>query len=190
MDIKEIRKRYLDFFKGKEHAIVPSSALIPENDPTTLFTSAGMQPMIPYLLGEEHPKGTRIVDSQKCFRAKDIEEVADNRHFTFFEMLGNWSFGDYFKEEQIPWVFEFLTSELGLDPKRLYISAFRGNEKYKIEKDEQVAKIWKRLFEEKGIESKIVDDSESNGMQGGKIFYYDDEKNWWSRGGNLASMPE
>ncbi len=190
MDIQEIRQRYLDYYKSKQHAIVTSSPLIPENDPTTLFTSAGMQPMIPFLLGETHPMGTRIADSQKCFRAKDIEEVADNRHFTFFEMLGNWSFGDYFKQEQIPWVFEFLTNELGLDPNRIYVSTYRGSETHGIPKDEMAANIWKELFEEMGIEAKIVDFSEKDGLQGGRIFYFDDAKNWWSRGGGLESMPE
>ena len=109
MTLNEIRERYLKFFKDKEHAIIPSAPLVPENDPSTLFTGSGMQPLITYLLGEKHPEGTRLVDSQKCFRAEDIEDVGDNRHTTFFEMLGNWSLGDYFKKEQIPWIFEFLT---------------------------------------------------------------------------------
>src|SRR3989338_5925803 len=112
MTVSEVRQKYLDFFRGKGHVIVPSSPLIPENDPTTLFTGSGMQPMVPYLLGETHPQGRRIVDSQKCFRAQDIEEVGDNRHTTFFDILGNWSLGDYFKKEQLTWVFEFLTKEL------------------------------------------------------------------------------
>src|SRR3989338_590033 len=112
MLVSEVRAKYLEFFKSRGHVIVPSSSLVPENDPTTLFTGSGMQPMVPYLLGERHPQGKRIVDSQKCFRAQDIEEVGDNRHTTFFEMLGNWSLGDYWKEEQLSWVFEFLTKEL------------------------------------------------------------------------------
>jgi alanyl-tRNA synthetase len=120
MNASELRQKYLDFFKSKGHAVVPSSSLVPENDATTLFTGSGMQPMVPYLLGAPHPEGTRIVDSQKSFRSQDIEEVGDNRHTTFFEMLGNWSLGDYFKQEQISWMFEFLTSELHLDPSRIY----------------------------------------------------------------------
>src|SRR3982751_1784366 len=115
MTSSEIRTKYLEFYKKQGHVIVPSSRLVPENDPTTLFTGSGMQPMVPYLLGERHPLGTRIVDSQKSFRTVDIEEVGDNRHTTFFEMLGNWSLGDYFKQEQIPWMFEFLTDEIGID---------------------------------------------------------------------------
>ena len=121
MKVAEVRKRYLDFFVKHGHVVIPSAPIVPENDPTTLFTSSGMQPLIPYLLGQEHPEGTRLVDSQTAFRAGDIEEVGDNRHTTFFEMLGNWSLGDYFKKEQLPWIFEFLTSTevgLGIDPKR------------------------------------------------------------------------
>mgnify|MGYP001615447648 FL=1 len=124
----QLRQKYLDFFKSKGHVVVPSAPLIPDNDPTTLFTGSGMQPMVPYLLGQQHPLGTSIVDSQKCFRTQDIDEVVDNRHTVFFEMLGNWSLGDYFKNEQIPWMWEFLTTELGLDPNRLYFTCFRGNE--------------------------------------------------------------
>src|SRR3990167_6278839 len=120
----EIREKYLAFMAKKGHAVVPSAALVPENDPTTLFTGSGMQPMLPYLLGEPHPMGTRIADSQKSFRAEDIEEIGDNRHTTVFEMLGNWSFGDYFKQEQIEWMFEFLTKEVGLSPAHLYVTVF------------------------------------------------------------------
>jgi alanyl-tRNA synthetase len=118
----EIRKRYLEFFKKRGHAVIPSASLIPENDPSSLFTTAGMQPLVPYLLGAKHPAGTRLVDVQKCVRTGDIEDVGDNRHLTFFEMLGNWSLGDYFKEDAIKWSLEFLTSKeegLGLDPNDL-----------------------------------------------------------------------
>ncbi len=186
---KQLRQKYLDFFKSKGHTIIPSASLVPENDPTTLFTSAGMQPMIPYLLGEKHPAGTRIVDSQKCFRTQDIDEVGDSRHTTFFEMLGNWSLGDYFKKEQIDWMFEFLTKEIELDPKRLYISCFRGDKGIGIPRDEEAAELWQKKFGDIGIEAKIVDNAEIDGMQGGRIFYYDAAKNWWSRAGEPEKMP-
>lgn len=191
----DIRKKYLDFMASKGHAIIPSSALVPENDPTTLFTGSGMQPMVPYLLGETHPKGVRVSDSQKCFRADDIEEVGDNRHTTFFEMLGNWSFGDYFKEEQINWMFEFLTTELKLDPNRIYITAFGGDEKAGTPIDEEAPKIWQQLFAAKGIKANIANigseaDGYIKGMKDGeRIFYYDAKKNWWSRAGVPANMP-
>ena len=113
MTINEVRAKYLAFFERQKHVVIPSASLVPQNDPTTLFTGSGMQPLVPYLLGEPHPKGTRLVNSEKCFRAEDIEEIGDNRHTTFFEMLGNWSLGDYFKKEQLPWFFEFLTEEIG-----------------------------------------------------------------------------
>ncbi|MFH1402215.1 MAG: alanine--tRNA ligase [Patescibacteria group bacterium] len=186
---KEIRQKYLEFFKGKGHSIIPSASLIPENDPTTLFTGSGMQAIVPYLLGKKHPEGTRVVNSQKCFRAIDIENVGDNRHTTFFEMLGNWSLGDYFKKEQIEWMFEFLTKELKLDPNRIYVSAFRGDEKIGIPKDEEVVKLWQERFDNIGIEAKVVDMAEKNGMQRGRIFYYDDKENWWSRSGTPNQMP-
>ncbi len=190
MTIQEVREKYLQFFKDKGHAILPSASLYPENDPTTLFTGSGMQPMIPYLLGEKYPKGNRVADSQKCFRAQDIDEVGDNRHTTFFEMLGNWSLGDYFKKEQIPWVFEFYTNIIGLDPKRLYVTVFRGSPEIGIPKDEESVKIWKEVFSGVGIGAKDIDFAERDGMQGGRIFYYGETKNWWSRSGVPAGMPE
>ncbi|MCK9329815.1 MAG: alanine--tRNA ligase [Candidatus Cloacimonetes bacterium] len=186
---QELREKYLEFFKSKGHTIIPSASLIPENDPTTLFTSSGMQPMVPYLLGEIHPMGTRIVDSQKCFRAVDIEEIGDNRHTTMFEMLGNWSLGDYFKKEQIRWMFEFLTKEVGLNPKNLYVTVFRGYETLKIPRDNEAVNTWQELFSSAGINSEAIDFSEKNGMQNGRIFYYAVEKNWWSRSGVPANMP-
>ncbi|MFA6047736.1 MAG: alanine--tRNA ligase [Parcubacteria group bacterium] len=189
MTAKELRQKYLDFFESRGHAIVPSASLIPENDPTTLFTGSGMQPMVPYLLGEKHPLGTRITDSQKSFRTQDIEEVGDNRHTTVFEMLGNWSLGDYFKKEQINWMFEFLTNELKLDPDRIYVTVFRGNEKIGIPRDDESVKIWQEVFKKSGIEARPIDFSERDGMQGGRIFYYDETKNWWSRAGVPANMP-
>ena len=190
MNTQELRKKYLDFFESKGHKIIPSALLMPENDPTTLFTGSGMQPMVPYLLGERHPMGTRIADSQKCFRAVDMDDVGDNRHTTFFEMLGNWSLGDYFKAEQVDWMFEFLITEVGLDPNRLYITCFRGREDLNIPKDEDAAKMWQKKFFSKNIDAKIVDNAETEGMQGGKIFYYDATKNWWSRAGVPENMPE
>src|SRR4030065_1534339 len=123
----EIRKKYLDFFEGKRHKVIPPAPIVPLNDPTTLFTSSGMQQLVPYLKGEPHPMGTRLVDSQPCFRSEDINEVGDNRHTTFFEMLGNWSLGDYFKQDQITWFFSFLTDVVGLDPAKIYVTCFIGS---------------------------------------------------------------
>ena len=120
MTPNELREKFLNFFKEKGHAVIPSASLVPENDPTTLFISAGMHPLVPYLLGEKHPQGTRLVNVQRCIRTGDIEEVGDNVHLTFFEMSGNWSLNDYFKEEAIDITFTFLVEELGLDPKRLF----------------------------------------------------------------------
>jgi len=187
MTAQEIRKAYLDFFKAQDHAVIARALLVPQNDPTTLFTGSGMQPLIPYLLGEKHPKGTRLTNSQTSFRAQDIEEIGDNRHTTFFEMLGNWSLGDYFKAEQLPWFFEFLTEKVKLDPKRIFVTCCSGFPEYDVPKDTESADIWVKLFKEKGIDAKQVDiGSEENGYkvgeQGGRIFFYD-EKNWWSRNG-------
>lgn len=195
MSGNEIRQKYLAFFAARGHAIVPSASLVPENDPTTLFTGSGMQPMLPYLMGEKHPKGTRVADSQKCFRAEDIEEVGDNRHTTFFEMLGNWSFGDYFKKEQIEWMFEFLTTDIGIDPARLYITVFGGDPKNNLPRDEEAPVLWQELFAQKGITAKIADigseaDGYARGMKDGeRIFYYEAKKNWWSRAGVPDNMP-
>jgi alanyl-tRNA synthetase len=186
---QQLRTKYLKFFESKGHTIIPSASLVPENDATTLFTGSGMQPMLPYLLGAIHPKGTRLTDSQKCFRSQDIEEVGDNRHTTFFEMLGNWSLGDYFKQEQISWMFEFLTKEAGLHPKNLYITVFRGKEDIGIPKDEESAMIWQKLFSEFGVDAKILDLPEKEGLRDGRIFYYPEEKNWWSRAGVTSKMP-
>ncbi len=194
MTLDEIRNSYLAFFKKHGHAIVPSARLVPENDPTTLFTGSGMQPMVPYLLGQTHPAGTRVADSQKAFRSGDIDDIGDNRHTTFFEMLGNWSFGDYFKEEQLAWIFDFLIDEIKLDPKRLYVSVFAGDEKNGLEKDTEAADIWRKLFKEKGIEAQdaFMDTEEAAAKRGIKegerIFYYG-AKNWWSRAGVPEKMP-
>ncbi|MCK5022035.1 MAG: alanine--tRNA ligase [Candidatus Pacebacteria bacterium] len=186
---KKIREKYLKFFKDKGHKIIPSASIMPDNDPTTLFTGSGMQPILPYLLGEKHPEGTRITNSQKSFRALDIEDVGDNRHTTFFEMLGNWSLGDYFKKEQIEWVFEFLIKELKLDPNRIYVTTFRGDKKLGIPRDEEAVKLWQERFESVGIKAKVVDMAEKDGMQEGRIFYYDEKENWWSRSGTPDKMP-
>src|ERR1700722_477848 len=149
MTAQEIRKAYLDFFVERGHKVIPRAQLVPYNDPTTLFTGSGMQPLIPYLLGEPHPEGVRLVDSQTCLRAQDIEEVGDNRHTTFFEMLGNWSLGDYSKEQQIKWMFEFLTDVVGIDPKKLYVTCFIGAPEFDIPKDTEAAEVWQKLFQEK-----------------------------------------
>lgn len=195
--IDEIRERYLNFFKARGHVVIPSASLVPENDPTTLFTGSGMQPLVPYLLGQKHPEGNLLVNSQKCFRAEDIDEVGNNRHTTFFEMLGNWSLGEYFKEKQLPWLFEFLTDSekgAGLDPKNLYVTVFAGDEATGIPRDEESVAIWKKLFKEKDIDAEYVElgseeEGSKKGMQGGRIFSYDVKKNWWSRSGIPAKMP-
>lgn len=198
MRVSEARTRYLNFFAKRRHVVIPSAPVVPENDPTTLFTSSGMQPLVPYLLGQAHPEGSRLVNSQMSFRAEDIEEVGDNRHTTFFEMLGNWSLGDYFKKEQLPWFFEYLTSAeegLGLDPKKLYVTVFDGDESVGMDLDIEAVDIWKRLFIEKGITAELVRlgteaAGYEKGMQGGRIFSYGSKKNWWSRSGVPTKMPE
>lgn len=194
MNAQDIRKAYLDFFKKRGHAVIPRALLVPQNDPTTLFTGSGMQPLVPYLLGEEHPSGTRLVDSQTCIRVQDIEEVGDNRHTTFFEMLGNWSLGDYFKKEQIPWFWEFLTEVIKLDPNRIFVTCFSGDDEAGVPKDHESAKIWTELFKKAGVDTKQVDiGTEENGAkvggQDGRIFFYDSKKNWWSRAGTPKEMP-
>lgn len=195
MKAEDIRSLYLQFFKDRGHTVVPRALLVPEGDPTTLFTGSGMQPMIPYLLGEPHPEGVRIADSQTCLRAQDIEDIGDNRHTTFFEMLGNWSLGDYFKAEQIPWMWQFLTEEVGLDPNKLYVTCYIGAPEYDIPKDKEAAALWQKLFLSKGIEAKTADiGSEAAGYKRGmkpgeRIFYYDGSKNWWSRAGAPETTP-
>src|SRR3989338_8989253 len=194
MTLNEIRSKYLAYMEKQGHVIIPSASLVPENDPTTLFTGSGMQPLIPYLLGENHPAGVRLTNSQKCFRSMDIEEVGDNRHTTFFEMLGNWSLGDYFKQEQLPFFFHFLTDEVGLKAGNLYVTVFIGDEKNGIPKDTKSAALWKKLFAGKNTTAKEVEigseaDGYGKGMQGGRIFYYDASKNWWSRAGTPDKMP-
>lgn len=195
MNAQEIRHSYLEFFKDRQHAIIPRAKIIPQNDPTTLFTGSGMQPLLPYLLGQDHPEGIRLTDSQTCLRAQDIEDVGDNRHTTFFEMLGNWSLGDYFKEQQIRWFFEFLVDVVGLDPQKIYVTAFIGDKAHGIPRDDEAAQIWQKVFAEKGIEAGIVEigsqkDGDARGINPGeRIFFYDDGENWWSRGGGLDKTP-
>ena len=195
MNAQEIRNAYLRYFEERGHAVVQRAPLVLGDDPTTLFTGSGMQPMIPYLLGELHPEGNRIVDSQTCLRAQDIEDIGDNRHTTFFEMLGNWSMGDYSKEQQIEWMFDFLTSVVGLDPSKLYITCFIGAPEYDIPKDTEAADAWKKLFDAKGLTSGEAEiGSESDGYSRGihdgeRIFYYDGSKNWWSRNGAPETTP-
>jgi alanyl-tRNA synthetase len=159
----EIRSRFLQFFKERGHAIIPSAPLVPENDPTVLFNTAGMQPLVPYLMGGKHPAGTRLADSQKCVRTGDIDDIGDNTHCTFFEMLGNWSLGDYFKDDAIKWSYEFLTSKtegLGLDPARLYVTVFEGDKN--SEKDTEAFEIWKKV-----------------GVPENRIYFKGADSNWW-----------
>ena len=172
MTPNEVRAKYLEFFGARGHAILPSAPLVPENDPTTLFTGSGMQPLVPYLLGAPHPAGSRLANSQKCFRSMDIEEVGDNRHTTFFEMLGNWSLGDYFKKEQLGYFFEFLTKEIGIPKEKLWITCFEGDPSLNLPKDTESAEIWKSL-----------------GMPDSHIKFYGSSKNWWSRAGAPENMP-
>ena len=159
----EIRNKYLEFFKRHGHAVIPSAPLIPENDPSVLFTTAGMQPLVPYLLGEKHPEGTRLTDFQKCLRTNDIDEVGDNRHLTYFEMLGNWSLGDYFKEESIAMSFEFLTKELGIPVEKLSVTCFAGDED--CQRDEVTASCWRKA-----------------GIPEDRIYYFGKDDNWWIAG--------
>ena len=200
MTSREIRERFLRFFETRGHAVVPSASLVPENDPSVLFTTAGMQPLAPYLLGAPHPKGKRLVNIQKCVRTVDIDDIGDNTHATFFEMLGNWSLGDpaspdgigqsgpaspsqggYFKEDAIKWSYEFLTGKeegLGLDPKRLYVTVFEGDDpsttlRTGAPRDEESANIWKSL-----------------GMPENRIYYLPAEKNWWSPGESGPCGPD
>ena len=195
MNANEIRQKFLDFQVKKGHKVIQPAPLVLEGDPTTLFTGSGMQPLLPYLLGKEHPDGTRLCDSQPSLRLQDIEDVGDPRHTTVFEMLGNWSLGDYFKEEQIQNFFEFLTREVGLDPSRIYVTCFIGNEEYGIPRDTEAAEIWQKVFKNAGIEAKIAEigsaaEGDKRGIKPGeRIFFYDDHENWWSRGGGCESTP-
>ncbi|MEI6533054.1 MAG: alanine--tRNA ligase [Candidatus Roizmanbacteria bacterium] len=177
---RQVRNKIISFWEKQNHKETPQISLVPQGDSTTLFTGSGMQPLVPYLLGEIHPLGTRIFNIQRCLRAMDIEEIGDNRHTTSFEMFGNWSLGDYFKKEQLRYFFTLLTDPnegIGLDPHKLYVSIFEGNKD--IPKDTESIEIWKLLFQEKGIVAK----------EGERIFSYDVKKNWWSRAGAPENMP-
>ena len=167
----EIRNKFLNYFKEKGHKIIPSAPLIPENDPSVLFTTAGMHPLVPYLLGEKHPEGTRLADYQKCLRTVDIDEVGDNRHLTFFEMLGNWSLGDYFKNESIRYSIEFLTKELNIPIEKLSVTCFAGDND--APRDEETARIWKEV-----------------GMPEEKIYYFGKDDNWWIAGDEGPCGPD
>ena len=169
MNRKELIKKYLEFFESKGHKIIPSASLVPENDPTVLFTTAGMHPLVPYLLGMKHPLGKRIANVQKCIRTTDIDEVGDTTHHTFFEMLGNWSMGDYFKKEAIEWSFEFLTKVLKIPIERLSVTCFAGDESLKVKKDEEAAKIWLSL-----------------GIAKERIAFLPKEDNWWGPAGKTG----
>lgn len=171
MTSQEIRAKFLAFFEKKGHAIIPSAPLVPENDPSVLFNTAGMQPLVPYLLGQKHPLGTRLANAQKCVRTVDIDDIGDNTHATFFEMLGNWSLGDYFKKEAIEWSYELLTKEFGLDPKRLYITVFAGDEN--APRDLEAVEIWKSV-----------------GVPENRIYFLPAKNNWWSAGDNGPCGPD
>jgi len=187
MTAKELRQNYLDFFKSKGHAIIPSASLIPEHDPTVLFTTAGMHPLVPYLLGEKHPVGKRLADVQKCIRTSDIDEVGDFRHLTFFEMLGNWSLGDYFKKEAIEWSWEFLTDKkwLGLEPQRLYITVFMGDQNSPI--DQVAIDEWQKQFAKAGIQAEVCSyNAPIAGNKNYRIFPLPAKDNWWGPAGQTG----
>ncbi len=185
---KEVRQKFLDFMKSKGHAILPSASVVPKEDPTVLFNTAGMQPLVPYLMGQGHPQGTRLANSQKCIRTVDIEEVGDNRHCSFFEMLGSWSLGDYFKEESVQWGFEFLTDKkwLGVDPKRLFVTVYKGDGK-DVGADTETIETWKSLFKKAGIDAEVGEEYDfknpENNVDDQKYLYRITKRsgkdNWW-----------
>ena len=193
MDADEVREAFLGFWRQRGHAPVARAPLVLWGDPSTLFTGSGMQGLLPYLLGAEHPAGHRLVNSQPCLRAQDIDDVGDNRHTTFFEMLGNWSLGDYFKAEQLPAVWEFFTGTVGLDPARIYVSCFGGDPGHGIPRDDESARIWRELFTAAGLDAAEVDLGTEQraaeiGSGGARIAFYG-EKNWWSRGDSIDATP-
>lgn len=195
MNAQDIRQAYLSYFSERGHVEIKRAPLVLHDDPTTLFTGSGMQPIIPYLLGQPHEAGKRLVDSQTCLRAQDIDDIGDNRHTTFFEMLGNWSLGDYFKREQIEWMYDFLANVVELDMSRIYVTCYIGAPEFDIPKDTEAADIWAKLFADSGLSNGQADiGSEEAGYERGmrdgeRIFFYDGSKNWWSRNGNEANTP-
>ncbi len=193
MTPNELRQSYFDHMRAKGAVVVPSANLLPENDSTTLFTGSGMQPMVPYLLGEKHPAGQHLVDIQKCLRTVDIENIGDDSHLTFFEMIGRWELkGDpaQFKRDQIEYIWQWQIDVLGLDPKHLYVSVFKGNKELGISQDDDAIQVWKELFTSVGIDPIVENDPFTNGCSKcGRIFVYDEGENWWSRAGAPAKMP-
>lgn len=188
-----LRQSFFDFMRAQGSTIVPSASLLPENDPTTLFTGSGMQPMIPYLLGEPHPSGKDVSNVQKCVRTGDIESVGDNSHLTFFEMIGRWAFGAdpaTFKRVQITFMWKWQIEVLGIDPKRLYVSVYQGNPGMNIARDDDAIAVWTDLFRSVGIDPKVETEAEKYGVsRGGRIFTYPESENWWSRAGKPENMP-
>lgn len=193
---RELRQKFLDFFAGKGHAVIPSAPVVPQNDPSVLFTTAGMHPLVPYLLGQKHPAGTRLVNVQKCFRTTDIDDVGDNRHLTFFEMLGIWSLGDYFKENAIPWTYEFFTGRenLGFDPSQIYVSVFKGDAE--VPADTESIELWKKVFRSgaESLEAEFSEDiyavAENDPTGKNRIFPYGRGKNWWQAGETGPAGPD
>jgi len=175
----QIRQKFVDYYKSLGHKEIENVSLVPKNDPTTLFTGSGMQALIPYLMGQEHPLGRRLVNVQRCFRAEDLDEIGNGRHHSFFEMLGCWSLSDYFKAEQIPWTFSFFVDELGIDPNKLYVTVFSGDAK--LPRDTEAAEIWKKEFAKRGMTVSDTDVISKVGEGDFRIFYNPGKKNWWER---------
>ena len=193
MQPDQLRQSYLNFMSKIGAVVVPSSSLLPENDPTTLFTGSGMQPMVPYLLGEKHPMGKHIANIQKCIRTGDIDEVGDSSHLTFFEMTGRWEFGadpQHFKRVHIEAMWEWQVNELGLNPQHIYVTVYAGNQELDIAKDSESIEIWSELYQKAGIEPVVELEAEKYGLsRGGRIFVYGESENWWSRAGVPSNMP-
>ncbi len=189
----QIRKSYSEFMTKRGAFEIPSASLVPENDPSTLFTGSGMQPMVPYLLGETHPAGRDLINIQKCCRTGDIEEVGDNSHLTFFEMIGRWDLKadpENFKKNQLEWIFDWQVDVLGLNPQHLYVTVFKGDPSVGIDRDDEAIEIWTKIFKTRNIDPKIESNGEKYGTsRGGRIFLYDADENWWSRSGKPANMP-
>ena len=189
----QIRKSYSEFMTKRGAFEIPSASLVPENDPSTLFTGSGMQPMVPYLLGETHPAGRDLINIQKCCRTGDIEEVGDNSHLTFFEMIGRWDLKadpENFKKNQLEWIFDWQVDVLGLNPQHLYVTVFKGDPSVGIDRDDEAIEIWTKIFKARNIDPKIESNGEKYGTsRGGRIFLYDADENWWSRSGRPANMP-